>query len=374
MRWTLDDLITHYLAYLEGQGRELCTRIRYEGVAKLWISPAIGSKAARRISADDIDRCFAEMRRAGQSASSMNQAKALLSAAFKWARRTGKAIHNPLLDFQMPKSRHVQREKLPPEADEISLILRTAWEQTPDIAPILTLAATTGARLGELVAPRASDIDWDRGTLAITAAADLDGSLKETKRAQHRREVPLDAGTVEVLRRQVENASTRAVFFDIPTPEDPFLFSLEGDSSRPRMPGYVTKRLQVQKGHLGVEDKHPETIALEDEALRLRRFGASTRSARRGPPPTNGSAFSYDEVGRILERSQMWAQRACDAAERRHKASVQPFVQRVSEVHLERATRCRIQPQRGRTTARTQSGDSDQALQQGSVVSAPQGC
>ena len=320
-RWTLDDLVRNYLSYLENQGRERRTLARYEGVAKVWLSPIIGTKTARRLTADEIDRCFARMRKAGQSSSSMNQAKALLSGAFKWALRTGKVLHNPMIGFQLPKSKYTRREKLPPETSDISLILHSAWEHTPDIAPILTLAATTGARLGELVALGHSDIDWNRELMWITGAADSDGSIKETKRSEHRREVPLDAGTLTVLRRQIEENDSRASFCDTPLALDPFIFSLDPDSSRPMLPGYVTKRLQVLKGHLGVEDKRPETIALEDEALRLRRFGAVDRSGRRGPAPLNGSAMSYEDIGESLSRSQMWARRACDASLRREEVA-----------------------------------------------------
>jgi len=316
-RWTVDDLLGRYLTYLENQGKERRTLTRYRSVAKVWISPAIGNKLARRLTADDVDRCFFRMRKGGQSGSSMNQGKALLSGALKWARRTGKVLYNPMIGFQLPKSTYVRSEKLPPEVDDISVILNAAWEHTPDIAPILTLAATTGARLSELVVPRRSDINWERETFHVEAAADEDGSLKETKRPEHHREVPLDAGTLAVLRRQIDAAIERARFCGCPVVEDPFLFSLEPDSSRPMRPGYVTKRLQILKGHLGAEDKRPVTIALEDEALRLRRFGEVNRAGRHGPMPHAGSAMSYEDVAAALGRSKSWAQRACDAALRR---------------------------------------------------------
>lgn len=320
-RWTLDDLVRRYLEYLEDQGKERRTLLRYEGVAKVWLSPVIGDKAARRLTADEIDRCFARMRKAGQSASSMNQAKALLSGAYKWGKRTGKVLHNPMAGFQLPKSKYLPRERLPPEAADISLILNAAWNHTPDVAPILTLAATTGARLSELVAPKFSDIKWDRATLMVNTALDVDGSIKGTKRAEHRREIPLDDGTLAVLRRQIDESQGRASVCGIAIVNDPFLFSLEPDSSQPMLPGYVTKRLQVLKGHLGVEDKRPETIALEDEALRLRRFGNVDRRGRRGPPPSDGNAMSYDDISAALGRTQMWARRACDAAIRREQST-----------------------------------------------------
>lgn len=320
-RWSLDDLLAAYLSYLRDQGKEYRTQARYAGAAKVWISPVLGHVPARRVTADQIDRCFARMRKAGQSTSSMNQAKALLSGAYKWARRTGKVVHSPMVGFQLPKSTYVSREKLPPEAADIAKILQAAFEHTPDIAPILVLAATTGARLGELVAPKATDVDWDGRTLWVNAAADVDGSLKETKRPQHRREVPLDGGTIAVLRTVVAEAAYRAAVIGVPLAPDHFLFSLEPDSSAPMRPGYVTRRLQILKGHLGAEDKRPTTIALENEALRLRREGPSNRAGRRGPPPKDGNAMSYDDIAVALGRSQMWARRACEAALRREQAN-----------------------------------------------------
>jgi integrase len=317
----VDDLLERYLTFLEDQGRELRTRERYNSAKKNWLSPAIGTRPARQVTADDIDRCFAGMRRAGQSASSMNQAKALLSGAFKWARRTGKVLHNPMVGFQLPKSSYVPTEKLPPEAADVSLILNAALEHTPDIAPVLALAATTGARLGELVALRCSDVDWDRQTLWVRAATDLDGSLKSPKRAQHRREVPLDQGTLAVLHRQVEQMNDRAALISVPMAADPFFFSDEADCAAPMHPVRVTKRLQVLKGHLGVEDKRPQTVALENEALRLRYSGAVNRLGRPGPAPIGGAAMSYADVAKALGRSQMWARRACDAALRRESAA-----------------------------------------------------
>ncbi len=316
-RWSLADLLDQYLGYLENQGREQRTRTRYESVAKVWVAPTIGSKPARRVTADEIDCCFVRMRTAGQSSSSMNQAKALLSGAFKWARRTGKVLHDPMLGFQLPKSKYIAQEKLPPEASEMSVILDAAVRHTPDIAALLTLAATTGARLSELVALRWSDVDWTRGSLFVRASADEDGSIKDTKRTQHHREVPLDTGTLDLLRRHHADMVERCTAVGVQLAETAFLFTVEPDCGRPMLPSYATKRLQVLKGHLGVEEKRSDTVTLEDEALRLRRFGVVERVGRHGPMPPDGYAMSYQDVAAALGRTRTWAKRACEAALRR---------------------------------------------------------
>jgi integrase len=251
----------------------------------------------------------------------MNQAKALLSGAFKWGRRTGKVLQDPMVGFQMPKSRYHSLERPPPEAADISVILNAAIEHTPDLLVILTLAATTGARLGELVAVRSSDIDWKRGVLRISNALDMDRTLKDPKRPAHRRSVPIDEGTLKMLRRQLDDMEHRASLIGALLVEDPFLFSDEANCSRPMASIRVTRRLSELKGHLGVEDKRLETRTLEDEALRLRRFGTVDRTGRPGPRPKGGAAMSYDDIGKALGRTQMWARRACDSALRREQAT-----------------------------------------------------
>jgi integrase len=226
-----------------------------------------------------------------------------------------------MVGFQLPKSTYVPSEKFPPEAADISLILNAALAHTPDIVPILTLAATTGARLGELVALRRSDIDWERKTLWIRSSTDVGGSLKEPKRAQHRRDIPVDDDTLALLQRQVDDLTDRVAFFGVDLAADAFLFSNEPDCVRPILSGTVTKRLQVLKDHLGVDDKRPQTKALEDSALRLRRTGMAQRNGRPGPPPKDGAATSYADIGKTLGRSEMWARRACDSALRRERTA-----------------------------------------------------
>jgi hypothetical protein len=75
------------------------------------------------------------------------------------------------------------------------------------------------------------------------------------------------------------------------------------------------------KEHLGIEDKSVETIALENEALRLRR--AVDRSARipGRPGPRPSGAMSYGEIGERLGRSSTWAQKAIASAKRREAAA-----------------------------------------------------
>ena len=73
------------------------------------------------------------------------------------------------------------------------------------------------------------------------------------------------------------------------------------------------------KGYLGIEDKDPDVVALEDEALRLRRSTPSARPAAK-PGPLPGGGLSYREIGSTSGRSERWASLAVAAAERRERA------------------------------------------------------
>lgn len=94
---------------------------------------------------------------------------------------------------------------------------------------------------------------------------------------------------------------------------------LEADCSKPMPPDYVTKRVAILKEHLGVADKRAETVALEDEALRLYRETPGPRpSGKTGPEPKGG--LSFREIGGRLDRSERWAALAVQAAVRREQA------------------------------------------------------
>ena len=98
--------------------------------------------------------------------------------------------------------------------------------------------------------------------------------------------------------------------------DDPFLFTREPDASAPLPPDTLTKRVAVLKEHLGIEDKRPETIAREDEALRLFESTPPPRPAgKRGPQPVG--SVSYADIGAALGRSERWAAMTVHSAQRR---------------------------------------------------------
>jgi site-specific recombinase XerD len=317
---TVDEAVNRfleeYLAKEKGRAEKTINDYRY--LHQRWFSPTIGPQQVKRIDSATMDRLFGAMRRAGLSASRLNQAKSLYVPFFRWAKRRGMTTQNPMAEFQMPTSTFRSQERTPPEVEELSLLLATAVTKTPDIAPLLVLGAVTGIRRGELVGIPMSAVAWRKKQITIASAISSSGKVKATKTRQSRT-FHIDADTIAMLKRHCDQMSKRAADAGTELAADAFLFSLSPDCSTPMPPDHLTKRVAVLKGYLGIEDKHADTVALEDEALRLRRSTPPSRPAAK-PGPLPGGGMSYREIGVTLGRSERWASLAVAAAERRELA------------------------------------------------------
>jgi integrase len=313
----MERFLTEYLAAEKGRADK--TIGDYRNLHQRWFSPTIGSKAVKRIDSATIDALFGTMRRAGLSASRLNQARSLYAPFFRWARRRGITTQSPMADFQLPTSTYRSTGRTPPEIEEVGLLLSTAVDVTPEIAPVLVLAAVTGVRRGELVAIRRSGVNWPKRLVTIDSAVTSSGKVKATK-TYRSRTFHIDAATAAMLKRHCNQMDARAKAAGVQLDPDPYLFSAVPDCSAPLAPDLLTKQVAVLKGHLGIESKDPGVVELEDEALRLRRSAPSSRPAGRpGPDPQGG--MSFREIGAALGRSERWASLAVTSAERREVAN-----------------------------------------------------
>ena len=318
---TVDEALERYLTEYLGmeKGRADKTIADYRKLHKLWFSPTIGTRALKRVDSGTIDELFGNMRQAGLSESRMNHAKSLYGPFFRWAKRRGMTPRNPMNDFEMPTSTYRSKERTPPEIEELTLLLATAVDVVPEIAPLLVVGAVTGMRRGELVAIRQSSVVWAKNQITVDTAIGQNKSVKATK-TRRSRTFHVDEETIAMLRRHCDQVEGRAKDAGVELIKDPYLFSLALDCSAPMPPDFFTKRVGMLKGYLGIEEKDPEVRALEDEALRLRRSDGWVRPAgRRGPAPTGG--MSLMEIGQHFGKSERWAALAIEAAERREKAA-----------------------------------------------------
>jgi integrase len=319
---TVDEAIEQFLnEHLLGEkGREPRTVDDYRRLHLKWFAPEIGRRRVRNVDEAAIDRIFGRMRRAGLSRSRMNHARSLYAPFFRWAKRRRLIARSPMADFELPTSSHVSREHTPPEVEQLCLLLETAVEVVPDVAPLLTLGAVTGMRRGELVTVRRSRLHADEGQLTVDAATD--GKRVKPTKTRKERKVAVDSETMDMLRRHCAQMDERAELCGLKAAPDAFVFSLALDCSAPMPPDYVTKRVALLKEHLGIANKRAETIALEDEALRLYRQPPKPRRAGQAGRSTVGG-MSYEAIGSQLGRSERWATLAVASAKRREAVQAQ---------------------------------------------------
>lgn len=307
---TFDDAVERYLTeYLfEEKGRAAKTVRNYRIMHKKWFVPELGRRRVRDVTEADMDRIAGRMRAAGRSASRLQDVRNLYAPFFRWAKRRGMVRRSPMAEFDVPTSTQVPTERVPPEVEQLCLYLATAVEVVPDVAPVLTLGAVTGMRRGELVVIKRAGL----------VAGELKLRLYAPKTRKYR-DVAVDSETMAMLLRHCTLMDERAAALGVTIGPDSFVFSLEADCSMPMSPDYLTKQVAKLKDTLGIADKKPETIALEDRALLLRRRLPSARpTGKPGPAPSGG--MSYEQIGRELRRSPKWAFNAVAAATRREEA------------------------------------------------------
>jgi integrase len=161
----------------------------------------------------------------------------------------------------------------PPTTEELRKLLEASVDTHPDLASLIYVAATTGARRGELCGLRWTDMDLDVATLTIARSISDAGrvvAIKDTKTHQARR-LALDPSTVKVLRDQRRLAEERAAAASVPLGPGAYVWSQELDASVPYRPDRVTGAFGTLRDRLGMKRLTFHT---------LRQFSATTLAAQ----------------------------------------------------------------------------------------------
>jgi integrase len=180
------------------------TTNEHAGTVRRWITPYIGDVSVVDLRRARIEEFYAKVARTGSkdggplSATSVRKIHTVLHAGLEDAVALELIAGNPSTKARRPKvTKHDARV---PSLTEIRRAIDLA---DPDMATLIRVAIATGARRGELVALRWSDVDEDNATLHVQRSiVKLPGRPFEEKRTKTGAAAVLaiDAGTVEVLR------------------------------------------------------------------------------------------------------------------------------------------------------------------------------
>jgi integrase len=180
---------------------------------RCYLVPTLGRLALPKVTAADVERalaafmrdgspCVPERRRRPISAQTARHIRATLRRALNEAQRAGLVARNAAADASPPYVAHRPVSYLP--AEDVRRLLDTTRDDP--LGPLVSLAATTGLRLGELLGLAWSDIDPTAGTLTVrrsyAEAGERRWTMAEPKSARSRRTIPLPAVARAALERQ----------------------------------------------------------------------------------------------------------------------------------------------------------------------------
>jgi integrase len=239
------------------------------------IFPALGSQSVLAIRTVDLDRLYTGLiDREGLSSSTVRQVHAIIRRAFRQAVLWGWVSVSPATNATPP--RLVKPDLSPPDVAQVVNLLSRAKERDPELGHFFHIAATTGARRGEICAIRWKNLDTKLRTLTIERAIiEATGGIfeKDTKTHSNRR-IALDDDTLEAFAAQYALCADRASQVGMKITKESFVFSREPDGAIAWTPSSVTKQFVAVKESLGYEG-----MRLHD----LRHF-AATRLMAAGVP------------------------------------------------------------------------------------------
>lgn len=175
------------------------TYLRYRSLFNTHINPLLGSYQLIDLSAKILTNFLLDMKRAGQSARSQQQARALLSIALRVAEELELIPSNPVRNVRNPQNRTAQINPL--TIEEVRRLLGT-YEGTY-MAARLHIALICGLRQGEALGLTWSDVDWAQKFLSIERqiqTIDRQRVFTGLKTHRSRRKIVLTEETLRVLK------------------------------------------------------------------------------------------------------------------------------------------------------------------------------
>jgi len=228
------DRLSHGYRFSRSYAHECQKRVKAELV------PFFGDKKMNCVTTDDLKKLSNQLAARGLATSTINQTLMVCCTPLKWAFNEKIIPSNPVVG--LTKFSITNRERGVLTEAEAAAVFAADWKDKRAFAASL-VAATTGARQGECLALRRSDIGTDTINIAHSYSP-LDG-LKCPKNG-HRRIVPLlpevRAILLDLLKENPHNV------------DDPFVFSsLRPD--KPADPKVVLEGLKEALGKIEVDHK-----------------------------------------------------------------------------------------------------------------------
>ena len=201
-RSTLRVWVADWLVDRAGRRRRESTVRQYGQSLTTYVLPHIGRIKVGELTALDVDDLLSTLAAKGLSASTIKGALVALSASLEDARRGRLIASNPARGAQIPERAKRTTEVTVATPDQVRKLL--AKVKGGDLEPLVMLLLTSGARIGEALAMRWSDLDGNRWIISTTTTTTATGAVRIGDRTKTgaSRVVVLPPETMRLLRKQ----------------------------------------------------------------------------------------------------------------------------------------------------------------------------
>jgi integrase len=274
---------------------KFATLNNYRQMLDFYILPKLGAIPIQEITSETLEDFFRELVKAGGkknrplSHSTYRACVNVLSMGLNYAVSKKKLAFNPIVNVKRLKGR--TKPIIAYSMQEIKLLLNNL--STYRLYAFFFLACHTGARRGELVALRWSDLNFNNQTLSINKTRGksngIDYEEDTTKNENGMRSIELSSDTVEILKAHKERQNLEQMVFGNAWQDTGYIFTKEdGSPIDPTRPYFIFKRALQE-------------LNLRNEPLHVLRHTHITELLRSGISPHIVAFRVGDTVPTILE-------------------------------------------------------------------------
>jgi integrase len=194
------DYLTQWLRHCRGRLRSK-THEGYEGLIRLYASPALGHVPLHRLHPLHLQECYATLIERGLAGGTVLNLHLVLAQALHQAVRWGLLDRSPAAGAQPPRPRRPEPQVVDPA---LASRILAAVRGTPMELPAV-LALATGMRRGEILALRWADLDDGYTVAQVRRSLQVSGEglhFVEPKTPRSRRQVALPSFLRPHLERQ----------------------------------------------------------------------------------------------------------------------------------------------------------------------------
>jgi integrase len=244
---TVAKLMDQFLATVS-QSRKLSTHANYQAVSRAYIVPRLGRRRVSKLSPGEVASWLSDLRSEGLSPSTTRLARTVLRLALEQAKSWGKTPINAAALVPAPKLDRQARR--PPNVEAVQQLLALA--QGERLGVLFLLSVTTGARRGELLALRWSDVNLDTGEVRIAGTLNYvprNGLVRSTPKSGRERVVYITTDVTQLLKfhQEQQDKERHSVRWEV-SEADYVFTTLTGTPVDPRNLTRIWHRLRGEAG------------------------------------------------------------------------------------------------------------------------------